>query len=136
MIGEILANLVMLCHILLVLFIVVVPFTNSTYFLTIHAIITPFIMMHWVLNNNTCALTLIEQKLREQATGIKADPNDCFTCRLINPVYDFANNYQEYSIFIYSVTTILFAISAYKLYRKYSIGEIKSFNDLMCVKNC
>jgi hypothetical protein len=87
--------------------------------------------MHWLLNNNTCALTLIEQKLREYATGVKGDPNECFTCRLINPVYDFTNNYEEYSLFIYIFTITLFLLSFYKLYNKYQIGEIKSINDLI-----
>lgn len=131
MISEIFANIIMLCHILLVLFIIIVPFTNSTYFLTLHAIITPFIIMHWLLNNNTCALTLFEQKLREYATGVKGDPNECFTCRLINPVYDFTNNYEEYSTFIYIFTITLFLLSLFKLYNKYQIGEIKSIDDLI-----
>lgn len=53
--------------------------------LVLHLIMIPFLWMHWLLNDDTCALTLIEQKLR----GL--DASDCkkksFFFNLVSPVY-------------------------------------------------
>ena len=51
-IDEIKLKIIVLCHILLVCFAVLSPFTNSNYILFMHAIIIPFIIAHWLLNNN------------------------------------------------------------------------------------
>jgi len=85
---ELLLKLVTLLHTLFVIFVVITPFTNSTYLLFLHFVVIPFIIIHWLLNNNTCALTLMEKKLRKELYKIE-DDNECFTCKLIEPVYDF-----------------------------------------------
>jgi len=117
-------------HILLMLFILLVPFFGSNYLLTMHFIIVPFIILHWVVNNNTCALTIMEHKIRETMTGTVCDVNDCITYRIISPVYDFNKNYNNFSSIIYIVTISLWLITAYRLYRKYKSGEIRSIVDV------
>ena len=124
-------KLVVLIHIIFVIFIIVTPFTNSTYFLLLHAIVTPFIMIHWSLNDNSCALTTFEKKLRTKINGIENATKQCFSCKIIEPIYDFKNNYKERATFIYICTTILWLISVLKLYRKYKNKEITKFVDLM-----
>lgn len=128
--NEIALQLITLIHILVILFIVIVPFTNSTYLLLLNAIIVPFIMLHWVLNDNTCVLTLIEKNIRERLYGIKPKKEECFTCNLIEPIYDFKNNHNSMSTAIYVITFALWALSVYKLYAKWKCGEIKSVSDL------
>lgn len=88
-------------------------------------------MLHWVINDNTCVLSVLEHKIRQKMNnGAPIDKNECFTAKLINPIYDFKENNKEYSTFIYLLTTCLWAISLSKLYYKYKSGEIKSFGDL------
>ena len=53
------------------------------------ALVTLFtIMVHWAANNNTCALTLLEQSL----TG-KVDSNTTFIGSIVNPVYDLKSRH-------------------------------------------
>ena len=126
---DILLKFITLLHILFVLFVVVTPFTNSTYLLFLHFIFVPFMMLHWVLNDNTCILTIIEKKLKKEIYG-EVDEEDCITCKLIEPVYDFRKNYSTFSTIIYTITFLLWLISAGKLYYKYHTGSISSFRDL------
>ena len=69
MFKQILLNIITVLHMLFVLFVIVVPFTSSNYLLFLHALFIPFLLFHWVLNDNTCALTIIERKLRQQISG-------------------------------------------------------------------
>lgn len=128
--NELFLKLITFIHILIILFIVIVPFTNSNYFLLLHAIVVPFIMIHWILNDNTCVLTLLEKNIREQLYGIAPKKDECFTCNLIEPIYDFKSNYESMSAAIYIITLVLWGISVYKLYSKWKCGEIKTFTDL------
>lgn len=87
-------------------------------------------MIHWVLNDNTCALTLFEKKIREEMYGYVPDSQDCFTCRLIEPIYDFKANNHDSSTIIYIITLSLWALSVGKLFYKWKTGDIVSFADL------
>ena len=129
MLKNILLKLITFIHILFVLFIILTPLSNSNYFLLLHAIMVPFIIFHWICNDNTCILTLIERKLRKEITG--KDDEDCITCQLIEPIYDFKKNNQSLSTFIYCTTISLWLISALKLYYKYHTGSITSLRDLV-----
>lgn len=89
-------------------------------------------MMHWILNNNTCALSLLEVEIRKKLNnGIEVDrKNECFTCRIIDPIYDLTANYDNYATFIYTITTLLWLISIGKLSYKVCTGEINCFAQL------
>lgn len=122
--NEFLLNLIVVIHILFILFIIITPFTNITVLLFEHAIIVPFIMLHWVTNNNMCALTMAEKYVRTQVYG-ECDAYNCFTCRLIEPVYDITNDKDDiFNIILYTVTIVLWLITMYKLYYLYQRGEI------------
>ncbi|AYV76916.1 MAG: hypothetical protein Barrevirus3_36, partial [Barrevirus sp.] len=112
-----------------------IPFTNMNYFLMLHAIFLPFIMLHWVCNDNTCVLTVIEKSLRKKIYGEnnKDVEDSCITCKLIEPVYDFRKNYATFSTIIYTITIILWLISVSKLAYKYNVGEISSYEDLFTI---
>lgn len=129
---ELLLKIITLIHILFIIFVVVTPFTNSNYFLFIHAIFIPFLIIHWICNDNTCILTIIERKIRKEVYG-KYDEDDCITCRLIEPVYDFRKNYKTFTIIIYVVTILLWSLSIGKLFGKYNTGSIKNYKDLFVV---
>lgn len=131
--NYLILKLITLTHLLLVLFIIAIPFTDSNYFLLLHAIFIPFMMIHWICNDNTCVLTIVERKIRKMIKKEKEDDKDCFTCRLIEPIYDFKKNYESFSKTIYLVTIGLWLISAGRLYYMYQIGDIKSYYDLFII---
>ena len=118
-------------HIVFLLFVLLVPTTQTKYFLTFHAFVIPFLMAHWILNENICILTLIEKQLKYNMYGDNYNKDDCITCRLIEPVYDFKKNNESKSIFIYTITTLLWCISVTKLYKMYKDGEIVQWTDLL-----
>ena len=129
--NEAVLKIIALIHILYILFIVLAPFSNSNYFLLLHVIIVPFMMLHWVINDNTCVLTIIEKNIRANLYGQESvNSEKCFMGRLIEPIYDFGNNYQSLSTAIYIVALGLWSISIYRLYSKYASGEIKTWEDL------
>jgi hypothetical protein len=87
-------------------------------------------MLHWLVNDNTCVLSTLEHKIREKFNGgIKIDKNECFTAKLINPIYDFKENNKDYSSLIYILTTGLWLTSIGKLYHRYCTGKITSLQD-------
>ena len=130
--NELLLQFIILLHILFILFDVVAPFTNYTFLLLIHAVIVPFMMLHWVTNNNICALTVMEQHIRGQLYGEEnATKDDCFTCKLIEPVYDFTNDKGSLTLYIYLVTLALWFVTLYKLYWKYVNGNFTSLFDFI-----
>ena len=131
--DNILLKLISGVHIIFVCFVILIPFMNSTYLLMMHTIIVPFVMIHWLFNNNICALTIIEHKLREKITGEKFDRKKCISDRIIEPIYDFKTNHENRAKIIYGITTLLWFISIGKLYYKYKIGCIKSWRDLFIV---
>lgn len=129
---KLLLKLITLIHIIFVLFIIATPFFKSNYLLLLHSIFVPFMVLHWICNDNTCILTIIERQLRKQIYG-KIDDNDCITCRLIEPIYDFRKNYMQFSVIIYTVTILLWLISIGRLYCKYKSGEIKNIKNLLTI---
>lgn len=127
--NKIILNIILFIHLSVMLFIIVTPFIDSNYFLLMHCIIVPFIMLHWFLNDNTCILSIMEKKIREHITGKKINKDDCFTSRIINPIYDFKANNEDWAHVLYIVTTGLWLISTSKLYFKYKTGEIRTIYD-------
>jgi hypothetical protein len=103
-----LAWLVRLLHIVLVIFVCVGPFVNDLHLLLLYLMVVPFIYLHWVTNNDTCALTLMECKLR----GI--EPGKSFIHSLVSPVYKF--NEQHESTFVWLATFALWLVAVYRYY--------------------
>jgi hypothetical protein len=130
--NEIILKFITIVHILLILFVIGIPFTNSNYFLLLHAVFIPFMILHWVCNDNTCVLTVIEKYVRKQLYG-EVDSDKCFTCKLIEPVYDVNKNYKSFSKAIYIITIGLWLMSTCKLYYKYKVGNISSLRDLFII---
>lgn len=131
-IDEIKLKIIFICHIIVILFVTITPFSNSNYFLFMHSIVIPFIMMHWISNNDMCALTLVEKELRKRLNK-NSTHDDCFTCKIIEPIYHFKNNNNDKEKFIYTVTTFLWFLSLFKLYSKYKCGKISSIRDLFII---
>lgn len=127
---DLILRFITLLHIFFILFVIITPFTKSNYFMLLHIILVPFMMLHWIFNNNTCVLTIIERYIRKKVYGDEDMKENCFTCKLIEPVYDFNKNYKSFSQIIYLITIGLWILSAGKLYCKYKSGEITNYQDL------
>ncbi len=69
-------------HLVLVGFMALAPFSSNPAILVAHLVATPFLWLHWLLNNDACALTLLEQQLRG---GVPA--RQTFMHALVSPVY-------------------------------------------------
>ncbi len=65
-INESILLLISVLHVMVILFVVCAPFSNSNYLLIMHLIIIPFILLHWYINNNNCSLTAIEKFVKDK----------------------------------------------------------------------
>ena len=128
--NELILYIIVVLHFIFLLFVILTPFVGNNYFLLLHGIMVPFMMAHWYSNDNTCALTLMENKIRKILYGIDPDPNDCFTYNLIAPVYDFKKNNNDISSMIYIITIILWGYTVLRLYTNYKNGKLSKIQDL------
>lgn len=109
--------LINLIHFLVILFIIIIPFTNHTLLILIHSIIVPFIMLHWLLNNDNCAITEAEKIIRFKLNGNNpVNYSDCFSYKLISPVYNFISHNPNYSDLSWVIIIMIWIFSLYKLY--------------------
>ena len=118
-------------HIAFILFVVLTPFMTDYRLMLLHIIIVPFMMAHWYVNDNTCALTLLENQIRSKLYGETPNNNDMFMYRLIAPVYDFKKNNEDLSHVIYVITIILWLLSCFRFYRHVKQKDLKNFSDII-----
>lgn len=131
LLNDTILTLITVLHLIVIIFVLAAPFSNSNYLLSLHAILLPFILLHWWLNNNTCSLTVAEKFIRQQAYGDNANESDCFSYKFIAPIYDFNKNHEAYSMFTYILALSLWGVTVYNLSWKYKTGEIKYMTDFM-----
>jgi hypothetical protein len=86
-------------------------------------------MLHWICEDNTCAVTLAEKQIRKKCCS-KYSVEDCVSCKLIEPIYDFNKNHRKYTVMIYSVFVLLWMISVSRLIYKYKNNEVDKWTDL------
>lgn len=129
-INDSLLILINIIHLVIIVFILAAPFSDSNYLMLLHIIVVPFIMLHWLLNNNTCCLTVAERYIREKTVGTNVNPEDCFTYKLIAPIYDFNKDNEAFSAFIYIITISVWLLSVYNISNKLCNGEITKIEDL------
>ena len=99
-------------HLSVILFVVLSPFIGSIDILLLHLVVIPFLVAHWVFNNDTCFLTELEKLLSGRSKS------DLITYKIMSPIYRFIGSNIEHSRIIYIVTTILWTISFVRLVRK------------------
>ena len=152
-------NIIKLLHIGFISFILTTPLSNSNYFLLLHSIIVPLLILHWTCNDNTCALTSIERYIRKEqsqseyiedfkARYLKTDCKEDNEIRvLIGPNYDyfsknsqdrffkedFKNNYKKFTILTYGIALSLWGLTMCNLYNKYRKGLITDWRQLFII---
>lgn len=122
-----LAHLIGLIHYLVIVFIIGAPFFGSEYYLTLHIIIVPFIMLHWVTNQSVCALTEMEKLLRGEK-----DDDKTFFGQVVGPIYKFRTQGDE-NTFLWTLLIALWMITLYKLQAtdfSYLRAEVVRFKSL------
>lgn len=90
-------------HLLFILFITITPFTNNIILLQYHLVIIPFLMIHWILNNDNCFFSTLESLL----TGKPV--NETFIGRIVKPIYNVQNKH------IWIITILLYLVTIIKL---------------------
>lgn len=105
-----LAALVWVLHVLFVAFMVWAPFSDSESALALHFLGTPFLWLHWLLNDDTCALSLLEKRLR----GV-SDRNSFFH-NLVSPVYKIRDEHVR--VLAWGASVGLWFVSASRVMRE------------------
>lgn len=113
-IKNLLSGTVTTIHYLVLAFVLITPFTNNIQLLILYSVFIPFLYLHWLTNNNVCALTTLERM-------IKGNNKQCFTCDIINPIFNFHMDYDEYSRYTYLITGFLWIIVILKLLIVYKV---------------
>lgn len=106
--SLILANLISIFHTIIVIFILVAPFSNIPAILILHITFSLCLLVHWWANNNICSLSFFEAQLRG------TDYTQSFTHKFIAPIYDISQT--EWAKICKIITIILLSISIYNLY--------------------
>ena len=113
-------RVIQVIHFLFVLFVLFTPFIGGQLLLTYHFITIPFMLFHWVTNNDTCALSLLESVI----TGNTEDKT--FIGRIVKPIYNGHIQSKHY----YWICALLFAITTYRLYQQYDFQILRIMIDM------
>ncbi|APC25738.1 hypothetical protein BST79_gp225 [Only Syngen Nebraska virus 5] len=92
-----------LLHLLIIIWALIAPFTKCLR--PSYILLMPFIMIHWILLDDTCVLTLIENKLRGCAK------EETFMHRLVGGIYNLPDGILGKLIWIYVIVTWVYAVS-------------------------
>lgn len=101
------ADLIKILHILFGLFVLYAPFAKDKHYVAFYVVMMPFLFWHWSINDDTCALTEFEYRLR----GI--DKKESFFHNLISPIYKMENT--KINQLAKSIMLLLFYICLYRL---------------------
>ena len=105
--NTVLANLVFVLHIAFVLWFLWAPFSGNESMIVLHALMFPFIAFHWILNQDTCALTLLERSLR----GVSSE--ESFFHNLVSPIYKIEDSHMRVIAWVVGIG--LWSVSVYKI---------------------
>ena len=108
---EICANVIWILHIILMIVVVYSPFSKNERMLKLNMLLIPFLILHWITNNDTCALTELEKYIRNTKNTY-----DTFFGMLVGPVFKLNNidNLGRYAIYASSITLWILSLYEYK----------------------
>jgi hypothetical protein len=111
--SDLVANLVYWSHFALSAFVLLTPFIGPDRWVLINLLFMLGIALHWVLNNNVCALTMLEKKLR----GTQ-DDNSTFFGQVFGRAYTFGRDDQV----CWAILVFLILVSASKVVKRHILG--------------
>uniref|UniRef100_A0A6C0CZH1 Uncharacterized protein n=1 Tax=viral metagenome TaxID=1070528 RepID=A0A6C0CZH1_9ZZZZ len=107
-----LANVISIIHFFLIFYILLCPFrTVGLYCDIFYLVLIPVVIMHWLLTDDSCALTVIENYLRGMDIS-KVNVNNNYMYRLIYPIYNTPSIVN--GNFIYIILLYLYIIELRK----------------------
>jgi hypothetical protein len=119
----ILADIIFVFHVLIVLFMLLAPFSGIPALLILHIVFGISLVAHWATNNNICSLTVLEGQLR----GVHH--TEGFLHKFIGPIYDICET--DWSRFCYILTILLMLASVYNLYHSKDLADsLDCYNEL------
>jgi hypothetical protein len=102
-------NIIFWIHLVFLIAILVVPFTNDVRNLEFYSILIPFLFYHWSVNDDTCALTQMEMAVTGQ------QKESTFMHRVVSPIYKMDDN--EVNNLTKTIFFMLWALVQYRLGR-------------------
>lgn len=102
-----LALLIQITHWMIIIFMLVAPFSQLAPILILHITSAWCLLVHWVGNNDICFLSLVEAKLR------KIPYQQGFLHQFVSPVYNISD--KTLSQICYTVVITTMTISMYNL---------------------
>ena len=108
--------LVQVIHALVRLFLVATPFIGSEYFLSMHFLVVPFVLLHWLTNQTVCALTEIERFVSRKSAdetffGQIFTPiykNESFVGTILKPIYKVKDRDEEKRLVWFGMILLFF----------------------------
>lgn len=85
----------------------VAPFSRSRFLRVSYVIFAPFLMLHWILNDDTCALTALECTLR----GLD-DCSASYVHRVVSPLYKLQDSEASLIAWTYTLASWAYAASS------------------------
>ena len=121
--SEFAATVIRAIHIVFIAWVVYAPFSGNDQFLLMHAVICPFLMLHWMTRSAGCALTLLEKRLR----GLE-DDGESFVHKIVAPIYVIDD--ATLKLVVFGATMGLWIVTLSKLWHKYkqSRGQIVEYS--------
>lgn len=103
--------IIRLIHLCVIFFIIAGPFfIHEKMLLQFYILCNSFIMLHWIISNDLCALTLIEQAITGRSSS------ETFIGKIVKPVY----NIQRKDVQVITFSLLVFALCKYLyLYGEY-----------------
>ena len=107
---SLVAEIIRVIHWSLIVFLIGTPFFGDPGNLSLHFMLVPFIMLHWLTNQTVCALTEMEKFLRGTS-----DDEQTFFGKVVGPVYSFKTQGEE-NLFVWTLLGTLWLVTAFKLH--------------------
>lgn len=96
-------------HLAFLAWMVWAPFSGDVSHLKLHAVVCPFLMLHWALHTDGCALSVLEAAVR----GVPTDKS--FIHSIVAPVYVIEDATIKRTV--WTATMVLWTITLLRLYR-------------------
>lgn len=102
--------IIKILHVLFIAFVLMAPFSRDMELVSLHFILIPFLWIHWLTNDATCFLTLVEKQIR----GVGDERS--FFHSLLAPVYQFHKDDVNYAV--WTASYLLWLVSLYRLQKE------------------
>jgi len=108
--------LIQIIHAIIRIFLVATPFIGNQYFLSMHLLVVPFVLLHWLTNQTVCALTEIERFFSRKSSdetffGQIFTPiykNESFVGNILRPIYKVKDKDEEKRLVWFGMIVLFF----------------------------